>query len=541
METLQQFFPNYYRDSVALMQLSAKVAAQEGVIGASAQMATAANIQLMVDAKLLKEAVAAKPNDLLVVIQAETTAIAEEALVFIKALLEENSSNGNQQGGVAAEPARSIAMGVELLPDANLAMISTPGDFAAGEAMKALKMGLNVMLFSDNVPVEQEIALKKYAEKNDLLVMGPDCGTAIIQGVPLAFANVVSRGNIGVIGASGTGIQQVTCLIDQLGHGISHAIGTGGHDLSEAVGGITMRSALALLEKDPATDIIVLISKPPADSVARSLVTAAQKISKPVVINFLGAAPSLRSDLSKAGDNITWADTLESAAYLAVSLLPNTEAWAATQARMQQRLVPFNDVIASRVPLLKDTQVNVRGLYTGGTFCYEAQLLLAPILKECRSNTPIKSLKRLDNIWQSQGHTIIDLGDDDFTRGKPHPMIDPSTRNERLLQEANDPTTAIILVDLVLGYGAHENPAEGLVTTIKQAQEIAKAAGRTLFFVGFICGTKSDPQQYQKQQQLLRDAGVLLADSNAHATEVVAAIIKTIPHANMSTQSGAAQ
>lgn len=538
METLQQFFPNYYRDSVALMQLSAKVAAREGVKAASAQMATAANIQLMVDAKLLKQAVDAKPNDLLVVIQADSVAIAEDALAFIKTLLEENSSSGNQQGGVAAEPPRSIAMGIELLPDANLAMISTPGDFAAGEAMKALKNGLNVMLFSDNVSVEQEIALKQYAEKNDLLVMGPDCGTAIIQGIPLAFANVVSRGNIGVIGASGTGIQQVTCLIDQLGYGISHAIGTGGHDLSEAVGGITMRSALTLLEKDPATDIIVLISKPPADSVARQLVAAAQKISKPVVINFLGADPALRTDLSQAGDNITWADTLESAAYLAVGLIPNARV---KQTDKQQRLSAFNEVIAKRTPLLKADQVNVRGLYTGGTFCYEAQLLLAPHLKECRSNTPIKSLKRLDNIWQSQGHTIIDLGDDDFTRGKPHPMIDPSTRNERLLQEASDPSTAIILVDLVLGYGAHENPAEGLVGTIEQASKIAAAAGRTLFFVGFICGTQNDPQQYQKQQQLLQDAGVLLAESNAHATEIVAAIIASIAQKNMSSQTGGAQ
>ena len=289
METIQQFFPNYYRDSVALMQLSAKTAALEGVIAASAQMATAANIQLMVDAKLLAEALPAKSNDLLVVIQAENKEAIESALAFVTQTLNE-SSKSSDDGQVQAEPPRSLAMGVNVLPEANLALISTPGDFAGGEAMKALKLGLNVMMFSDNVPVEQEIALKQYARDHNLLVMGPDCGTAIIQSVPLAFANVVRGGKIGIVGASGTGIQQVSCLIDQLGEGISHAIGTGGHDLSEAVGGITMLSGLELLAEDPATDVIVLISKPPAESVAQKVITAAQSVKKPVIINFLGAA-----------------------------------------------------------------------------------------------------------------------------------------------------------------------------------------------------------------------------------------------------------
>ena len=299
METIQQFFPNYYRDSVALMQLSAKTAALDGVIAASAQMATAANIQLMVDAKLLTEALPAKPNDLLVVIQAESKAAIDEALAFVTQTLNESSKSSASDGQAQAEAPRSLAMGVNVLPEANLALISTPGDFAGGEAMKALKLGLNVMMFSDNVPVEQEIELKKYARDHNLLVMGPDCGTAIIQSVPLAFANVVRAGKIGIVGASGTGIQQVSCLIDQLGEGISHAIGTGGHDLSEAVGGITMLSGLELLAEDSATDVIVLISKPPAESVAQKVIAAAKNVGKPVVINFLGADEQAASIASK--------------------------------------------------------------------------------------------------------------------------------------------------------------------------------------------------------------------------------------------------
>ncbi|GBU09222.1 hypothetical protein AwWohl_03600 [Gammaproteobacteria bacterium] len=547
MKIHQQLFPNYYRDSVALMQLSAKIAQYEGVIAASAQMATAANIQLLLDTKLLDKSIEAKPNDLLVIIQADNSEIATNASIYMKSLLDENKVT--QQGGISRCQAHSITMGIEMLPTANLALISTPGDFAGAEALKALKQGLNVMIFSDNVPLEQEIMLKQYAQKQNLLVMGPDCGTAIIQGVPLAFANSVKRGDIGVIGASGTGIQQVTCLIDQLGFGISHAIGTGGRDLSEEVGGITMLSALKLLENDPATKLIVLISKPPAQSVARKLVLAAQSINKPVVINFLGADTSLEPDLSKSTNNITWANTLESAAHLAVSLLPNTSQNTSLilNSAAQRKLIS-QSMFADKVKSLVDTQINIRALYTGGTFCYEAQILLfdhllniketdlSSNLDNCYSNTPIKltnkSFKKLDNVWQSSGHSIIDLGDDDFTRGKAHPMIDPSTRNERLLQEAHDPSTAIILLDLVLGYGAHENPALSLVATIKQARDIAKMAGRSLIFVGFICGTQSDPQNYQTQESLLEEAGVILAGSNAHAIEIAATIFKLINQNN---------
>ena len=352
--------------------------------------------------------------------------------------------------------------------------------------------------------------------------MGPDCGTAIIQSVPLAFANVVRGGKIGIVGASGTGIQQVSCLIDQLGEGISHAIGTGGHDLSEAVGGITMLSGLELLAEDPATDVIVLISKPPAESVAQKVITAAQSVKKPVIINFLGAA---QTNEPQGEHNVYRATTLEDAAYLAVDVLKNQHGKGIDHSA---RMADFMPVIAEQAKKLQPQQTLVRGLYTGGTFCYEAQLLLQPVLGECYSNTPTKQVQKLDNIWQSQDNTIIDLGDDDFTRGKPHPMIDPSTRNERILQEAKDPNVAVILVDLVLGYGAHFNPAEGLVKVIAKAREVAQSEGRTLFFVGFICGTQSDPQNYQQQEQLLKDAGVLLAQSNAHATEIVTAITQTI-------------
>src|SRR5580704_9603583 len=95
------------------------------------------------------------------------------------------------------------------------------------------------MIFSDNVPIAEEASLKHEARERGLMVMGPDCGTAIIGGVPLAFANAVPRGDIGIIGASGTGIQEVSTLIARAGRGVRHAIGTGGRDMHAEVGGLT--------------------------------------------------------------------------------------------------------------------------------------------------------------------------------------------------------------------------------------------------------------------------------------------------------------
>lgn len=509
MEVMQEFFANCYRDSVSLMQLSSKIAAQEGIIAASAQMATKANIDLMVDTGVLSQQLEPKPNDLLIVVKAESSTQAEQALTFAKeALNETKTASANEEHN---EPLRSIAMAKQAGIEGQLALISTPGEFAAAEAMKALRQGLNVMIFSDNVSPKEEIKLKQYAKAHDLIVMGPDCGTAIIQGIPLAFANVVANGDIGIVGASGTGIQQVSCLIDQMGLGISHAIGTGGHDLSEDVGGISMLSGLSLLAEDAHTKVIVLISKPPAKSVEKEILAQAKQCAKPVIINFLG------SDNTGKDDNIIFAKTLEQAAILAAE---------ACQGSAQPLKNTGNNKLDINGLNLGHKQQYLRALYTGGTFCYEAQILLHDSLRDCYSNTPTQSVKPLDNIWQSQNHTIIDLGDDDFTRGKPHPMIDPSTRNERILQEAGDEETLVILVDLVLGYGAHENPASALADVIKQAKSLALKDGRTLIFVGFICGTDKDPQNYNAQKQQLEEAGLLLAPSNAQAAALALSFIE---------------
>jgi FdrA protein len=508
MARTERIFRNLYRDSVALMQLSAKLGALPGVRQASAIMATAGNLALLREAGLAIGEVEAGPNDLLVALEGAEEAL-EAALDAAEAELTRAPAAG-QQGGPRRLPPRSLEMALAELPTADLALISTPGDYAAAEAMKALRLGLNIMLFSDNVALEDEIALKRYADAHDLLVMGPDCGTAIIGGVPLGFANVVRRGTIGAIAASGTGLQQVTCLIDRWGQGISQAIGTGGHDLHASVGGITMQQGLEALAGDPATRVIVLISKPPHPEVAKRVLDAAGRSGKPVVVNFLGAEPDT---VRRA--NVHPVRTLEDAARLAVALAGGGADAKAGAARSER---------AAEVPPLAPDQKYVRGLYSGGTFCYEALLLLTEAFGPIASNTPLGPEDMLADPWRSERHTVIDLGDDAFTRGRPHPMIDQTLRKERILQEAADPEVAVILFDLVLGYGAHPDPAPELATALEQARALAGSAGRQLAFVGSVCGTAGDPQDLARQEAVLRAAGALLAESNAQAVRLAAAI-----------------
>jgi succinyl-CoA synthetase alpha subunit len=499
MASANKIFRNLYRDSVSLMQISARIAKTPGVAQAQAVMASENNLALLREAGLLNGAVEAGPNDVLLVVQADSQPTVDAALADAEAALNEkpslSSGDARQQ-----EPPRSLEMGIETMPGANLALISTPSDYAASETMKALRLGLSVMLFSDNVALADEIRLKRYAREHDLIVMGPDCGTAIINGVPLGFANAVRRGEIGVVGASGTGLQQVTCLIDRLGKGVSQAIGTGGHDLHRDVGGISMLQGVQALAADPATKLLVLISKPPAKEVADRILAAARESGKPVVVNFLGADPK-----AIAGGNIRAAKTLEDAAMAAVALADGKEP------------APRAGASDAAVPKPAKGQRYVRGLYSGGTFCFEAAMLTSEALKPVFSNTPVGAAAPLENVWRSQAHTLLDLGDDVFTRGRPHPMIDHRLRNERILAEAADPETAVILVDVVLGTGSHADPAGELAPVIAR---VRAGAGPKPVFVGFVCGTERDPQNLSAQEAKLREADLMLASSNAEAVRL---------------------
>jgi len=515
MANLQRMIKNLYRDSVSLMQFSERLRALDGIRQASTVMATENNISLLVEAGLLATVVPPSPNDLLIVVEGEDDSSVSGALDQAEAMLKQKSSESGE-GGVRRVPPRSIEMGLESMPAANFALISTPGEYAAAEARKAIQLGLHVMIFSDNVSMQDEIPLKQYAREHDLLVMGPDCGTAIINGIPLGFANVVRRGDIGVVAASGTGLQQVTSLIDRFGGGITQAIGTGGHDLKSEVGGITMLQGIAALTADPSTKVILLVSKPPSPDVMKNVLAKAAQSGKPVVVDFIGADPA-----NIASGSITGVRTLEDAAKASVNISQGKAAGKFTGNLPDE----YVHVAKESAKKLNADQKYIRGLFSGGTFCYETLLLLSETLARVYSNTPIKKEHKLEDVWKSREHTAIDLGDDLFTQGRPHPMIDFRLRNERILQEAEDPETAVILLDVVLGYGSNMDPAGELIPAIQEAQEIAAQAGRKVIFVGSVCGTEGDPQNLSRQEASLRDVDVILTQSNAQAARLTAAIV----------------
>jgi FdrA protein len=516
MPTVQCLLRNQYRDSIALMQFSKGLGEQSGVRQASAVMATPGNLSLLVEAGLLPESPASSPNDLLIVLEGDDPAVLNTALqAAVEKLNRRPAAEAGE--GPMAQPPRSLGMALQAgAEEANLVLISTPGGYAAAEALKALRHGRHVMIFSDNVSLDDEIMLKQYARECGLLVMGPDCGTAIVNGLPLGFANVVRRGPIGLIGASGTGTQQVTCLIDRWGGGVSHALGLGSHDLHHKVGGLSMLTALEALAEDPGTHVIVLISKPPAPEVARLVLDRAAALPKPVVVDFLGADPA-----SVARPGLVAAVTLEHAAALAVALAADEP--PPHDAGLSEGQAALAGAAAGR---LGAGQRYLRGLFSGGTFCYESLLLLSSPLGVVYSNTPLRPEHRLENVWRSQAHTAIDLGDDVFTQGRPHPMIDFRLRAERLVAEAHDPEVGLILLDVVLGYGSHADPAGELIPAIHQAR--AAAPGAPPVFVAFVCGTEADPQQLSRQEAALREAGVLLCDSNAQAARLAGAIINVV-------------
>jgi FdrA protein len=502
-----------YYDSVSLMQLSAKAATTPGVRAATAMMATPMNLDTMAaDGLLVDQAKGASPNDLIMVVDAADDELAESVL---KALSESLTAGPAQDAGDQTAVPRTAAEAQAALAGANLALISVPGTYAAYEAAEALRLGLHVHLFSDNVSVEQEIALKQYAAKRGLLVMGPDCGTAIINGTPLAFANVVRRGPIGVVGASGTGIQATTVLIDRLGGGLSHAIGTGGRDLKDEVGGIMFLAGIDALEQDDETQVIVLVSKPPGKQTMQKVIERLRNCRKPVVVCLLRGGK-----VESENPQVYPVTNLEDAARKAVSLQTGRtlDALTGDEATNQQA-----EAAAAK---FTPQQRYLRGLYSGGTLCDETMLVLRDAGLHTYSNVPIEDGYGLANARISQEHTVVDLGDDEFTRGKPHPMIDPSQRATRLIQEMADPAVAVIMLDIVLGFGSNVDPAGAMVTAIAKAR--SAGTGEHICVIASVCGTEGDPQKLAAQEAALRQAGILVYPSNTAAAKAAASMLLSV-------------
>ncbi len=497
-----------YFDSVTLMRVGKQLAGLSGVADAAVVMGTRSNKAILGSSGLLAPGFKdTGDSDLLIAVKAHTKPAAEGALAAAEGLL---GKIFRQVAGTGSEiRPSSLDAALRLVPDGNLALVSVAGRYAGAVARRGLEKGLHVMLFSDNVPLEMEIELKRFAREKGLLVMGPDCGTAIINGVPLAFANVVNRGNIGIVAAAGTGLQEVSCVISNKGAGISQAIGTGGRDVKQEVGGIMFIESLKALAKDDQTDVILLVSKPPHEAILKRIRKTIRGVRKPVVELFLGAKPD------RGGPA-----TLEEAALQAVALAQGREPDQVVQ-RLAGRDEEIQQLARNQALRLRRGQKYLRGLFSGGTFCAEAQILFRDKLRDVFSNAPVEGTRKLRDSLVSRKNTVVDLGEDEFTVGRPHPMIDYALRTRRIAQEADDPETAVVLLDVVLGYGSNPDPA-------KELAGVARQAARKVRVICSITGTDRDPQNRSRVEAALRKAGVIVMPSNAAACKLAGCIIECL-------------
>ncbi len=474
--------PGAYADSVALLQVSRTLQQQPGVAAAQVAMATPLNVDVLTQMGFEVPA-GATPNDMVVAVRLTDDA-GPDALAQTHAAMESALATRTESATEEQAPPRTTATALRSAPDDALVLVSVPGGNALVEAMDAVEAGRDVMIFSDNMPLDHELALKRAAADRGVLVMGPDCGTSVLGGIGLGFANTTEPGPVALVAASGTGAQQLLCLLDHAGVGVTHALGVGGRDLSAQVRGLSTRAALARLDADDSVELIVLVSKPPADDVADEILEYAAGLGTPVELAFLGAG---RPDLTVA---------CESALTVLGRPVPQ---W------------PVREPAAQR----SSTGGHLRGLFVGGTLCDEAMLIATAELGPIRSNIPLSAGLELGEGLTADGHTMIDFGDDELTAGRAHPMIDPTLRLEHLARTAADPSTGVLLLDVVLGHAAEPDPAALLAPAIAALSQPVVVS---------VVGTVADPQGLERQVAALAEAGAQVHLSNAAATRAAVAL-----------------
>ncbi|HOZ57903.1 MAG TPA: DUF1116 domain-containing protein [Nakamurella multipartita] len=488
-----------YHDSVSLLRVSQAAADVPGISAAQVAMATALNLDRAqaLGFEIPEDLTA---NDLVITLRATDAAALAAGSAAVEQALAVRAPIATA-GGEA--PARTVRAAARANPDAGVVLLSVPGPAVLGEALDAIEAGRHVMIFSDNVPVADEIAIKTAARAAAVLAMGPDCGTTLLGGIGLGFANVLRAHpgpRVGIVAASGTGAQHLIALLDDAEVAVSHVLGVGGRDLSADVGGLSTGAALAVLDADPGTDHIVLISKPADRTVAARIRAVAARLTTPVSLLVIGPG---QDDLTAGAERV-------------ISALgarpPVWPRWGSTAP-------------AGRRGAL-------RGLYSGGTLADEAMLVLADLIGDVRSNIPLRPELALAPAGPGRarlagsGHAVVDLGDDEFTVGRPHPMIDPTLRLALLAEQAADPDVAVVLLDVVLGHAADADPAAGLAPAIRHARAAADEQGRALAVVIALCGTAADPQDRERQARALAGAGAAVFASNAAAARAAAAFAR---------------
>ncbi len=499
---------NLYRDSMRLMQVTEEAKKLHGVLDASVVMGTSTNKELLLAVGLMTdEGMAASASDMVIAVSLEGEGRLEEVLRAVDGLLA-----GGREGGSSRYSDLGAALAAT--PDAGLALVSIPGEHVRPVVTQLLDRGIHVHLFSDHVSVEDEVFLKKRALEKGLLLLGPGAGTSIIGGKAIAFANAVGRGRIGLVAAAGTGLQEVSVLLDRVGVGVSQGLGVGGGDVKDSVGGMMSLASIDALEEDPGTDIICLVGKPPGKETARKITERMASGKKKYVLCLLGSE-------SAAPPGVHVAASLHSAAALCARL-----SGGRADTRFREELMPTVDGLLSAAAdihrLLEPGQKYVRGLYTGGTLTFESLLILRELVGDVMSNAPLEGRLKLRDPHRSTGHTLVDMGEEEFTAGRAHPMIDPTVRKLRLVEEAADPEVCCVAMDFVLGYGSNPDPAGAMLDSIRKAR--GAAGGRRLPILAYVCGTERDPQVLSDQVRKLEDEGVAVARSNAEMA-VLAALV----------------
>ena len=502
---------NRYYDSVFLMKIARKLAETENVDNASIGMGTPLNKETITDLGLnTDEMNLAGPNDLIIAIRAtDETACKKAKEEFTRLVNEKNqsASQGNYRSLVGAKNS---------IPDANLAIISVAGEYAPAEAKRALMNDMNVFMFSDNVDIEDEVELKKLALERGKFMMGPGCGLSFINGVAIGLCSMVNRGNIGLAGASGSGIQEVMVLVHRNGFGISHAIGTGGRDMSDEVGGISMIQSIKALEADKDTKVIALISKPPAHSALLKVMEEIKKCSKPVVVHFLNGDNKILKE-----NGIIYSETFDETAKIVMELASGHEIEL-------KKVFDDNIDVKEIVRKFSPEQKYYRAILCGGSLADETQILWKKNMGDLYSNVAFDKSLMLPDPFTSIKNTVIDIGDETFTKGRAHVAIDPTARVTRFIKEARDKETAVIYLDFLLGYALHADPASVMAEAIVAEKKRAEDEGRHLAVIATICGSDMDPQDFEKQAQILKDAGVILLDTNSKASELAIEIIREL-------------
>ncbi len=504
-----EILPRTYYDSVTLMLVARELLKLEGVAEASLNMGTEANFRIMQAGGFDLAGVEATPNDLVIAIRSaapetQSQGVLDDAVAKAKEYLA--NPPGRKMDTEGSYRPKSLDGALSLLLDANLAIVSVAGRYAGDVAMQCVQKGLNVMIYSDNVPLEREIEIKRAASEKNLLVMGPDCGTVIIRGTALGMANACPVGPVSIVAAAGTGLQEVHVQLARRGVGVLHGIGTGGRDVKREVGGVMCLRAIDALLADDEVRVLVVVGKPPAPEVEQKILDAVRGGGKPAVLGFVGGAAK--------GDSggVYVCRELEETAAVAAALANGEDA-----AKARSSLFTEYEELRRQADAIGRGRGYLRGLFSGGTLCYEAQLVARDVIGPVRSNAPLDESVRLADSFVSVGHSMVDYGEDEFTQGRLHPMIDVSLRAERIVREARSPDVGVVLLDVVLGYGCDEDPAGGLADGIRKARE---AAGDRIAFVASVCGVDADPQNASRQGETLRKLGVHVCDSNARAARL---------------------